>query len=73
MAQYAPTVTYPNTGLGQALRAVAGAIVRGIGTKVFWVQTGGFDTHSGQGANAGTYVNLMTTMNDRSRGSSPIR
>ena len=24
-----------------------------IGTKVFWVQTGGFDTHSTQGANAG--------------------
>ena len=22
-----------------------------IGTKVFWVQTGGFDTHANQGAN----------------------
>ena len=49
VAQYVPTVTYPNTGLGSALRAVAGAIVRGIGTKVFWVQTGGFDTHASQG------------------------
>ena len=39
VAQYAPTATYPNTVLGSALRAVAGAIVRGIGTKVFWVQT----------------------------------
>ena len=48
-------VTYPNNGLGQALRAVAGAMNKQIGTKVFWVQTGGFDTHSGQGVNQGAY------------------
>ena len=35
-----------------------------IGTKVFWVQTGGFDTHASQGANAGAYVNLMATLGD---------
>jgi uncharacterized protein (DUF1501 family) len=65
VAGYAPSVTYPNSGLGQALRAVAGAIVGGIGTKVFWVQTGGFDTHAGQGTNQanGTYANLMGTVN----------
>jgi len=35
-----------------------------IGTRVFWVQTGGFDTHAGQGTNAanGTYANLMGTI-----------
>jgi uncharacterized protein (DUF1501 family) len=64
VASYSPSVTYPNNGLGQALRATAGAMNRRIGTKVFWVQTGGFDTHSGQGANNGAYVNLMTTFND---------
>jgi uncharacterized protein (DUF1501 family) len=64
VASYAPSVTYANNGLAQALRAVAGAINRRIGTKVFWVQTGGFDTHSGQGANAGAYVTLMATLND---------
>jgi uncharacterized protein (DUF1501 family) len=64
VASYAPSVTYPNTGLGQALRAVAGAMNRQIGTKVFWVQTGGFDTHANQGANQGAYVNLMATVND---------
>ena len=58
---YAPSVTYPNNGLGQALQAVAGAMVRGLGTKVFWVQTGGFDTHAGQNSAAanGFYGNLM--------------
>lgn len=63
---YVPTVTYANNGLSQALRAVAGAIVRGIGTKVFWVQIGGFDTHAGQGTNPqnGTYSNLMNTLNN---------
>jgi uncharacterized protein (DUF1501 family) len=64
VASYAQTVAYPNTPFGQALRAVAGAMVRGIGTKVFYVTTGGFDTHSNQGANAGSYVNLMATLND---------
>lgn len=64
VASYAPAVTYPNNGFAQALRAVAGAMNRGIGTRVFWVQTGGFDTHAGQGANQGSYVNLMATFND---------
>ena len=66
VAQYTPTLTYPNSGLGQALRAVAGAMVRGIGTRVFYVTTGGFDTHSAQNVNAanGAYYNLMATIND---------
>jgi len=63
VAAYTPSVTYPNDGLGQALRAVAGAIVRGIGTKVFWVSTGGYDTHATQNTNTGAYANLMSTLN----------
>ena len=52
---------YANDGLSQALKAVAGAMVSGIGTKVFWVQIGGFDTHSAQQVNAANagYANLM--------------
>ncbi len=50
---YVSTVTYPNNGLGQALRAVAGAMNKGVGTRVFWVQTGGYDTHAGQSAESG--------------------
>lgn len=62
---YQPSVTYPNNGFGQALKTVAGSIAKGIGTRVYWVQTGGFDTHSGQGnAGTGTYGNLMTTVGD---------
>ena len=65
VASYAP-LGYPNTGFGLALRAVAGAMVKSIGTKVFFVTTGGFDTHSGQNVNVvnGSYYNLMATLND---------
>jgi uncharacterized protein (DUF1501 family) len=62
---YTPTIAYPNSGFGQALRTVAGAMVRGIGTRVFWLSTGGYDTHSGQGAGGGgAYANLMGTLGD---------
>jgi uncharacterized protein (DUF1501 family) len=63
---YKPSVTYPNTGVGLALQTVAGAMVKGIGTKVFFVQTGGFDTHASQDpiAAGGTYTKLMVSLND---------
>ena len=66
VGQYKPSVTYPNNGFGQALQAVAGAMAIGIGTRIFWVQTGGFDTHSSQDTTAdnGAYVKLMVTLND---------
>ena len=61
---YTPTVAYPNNGFALALRTVAGAIVRGVGARVFWVETGGFDTHAEQGAAGGAYGNLMGTLGD---------
>jgi uncharacterized protein (DUF1501 family) len=64
VATYRPATTYPTNGFAQALQAVAGAMNKGIGTKVFWVQTGGYDTHAGQGVNQGSYFNLMATLND---------
>ena len=65
MNSYAPSLTYPNNGFALALRTVAGSIARGIGTRVYWVQTGGFDTHSNQGnAGGGGYATLMATYGD---------
>jgi len=62
---YTPTVAYPNNGFALALRTVAGAIVHGVGTRVFWVETGGFDTHAQQGnVGGGGYANLMGTLGD---------
>ena len=65
VASYRPSPAYPNTGFAQALQAVAGAMTRSIGTRVFYVTTGGFDTHSAQSVNApGAYFNNMATLND---------
>jgi len=62
---YAPSVAYPTDGFGKALQTVAGSIAGGIGTRVYWVQTGGFDTHANQGnAGGGAYANLMGTVGD---------
>jgi uncharacterized protein (DUF1501 family) len=62
---YTGTVAYPNNGFALAMRTVAEALVRGIGTRVFWVQTGGFDTHAGEGnVGGGLYANLMGTFGD---------
>jgi uncharacterized protein (DUF1501 family) len=65
VATYTPAVAYPNNnGFAQALRTVAGALSRGIGTRIFWVQTGGYDTHSAQNTLNGSYNGLMSTLND---------
>ena len=64
VAAYTPTTDYPDTNLGAALQATAGAIATEVGTKVFWVQTGGYDTHAGQETMDGRYADLLTTLND---------
>jgi uncharacterized protein (DUF1501 family) len=66
VGSYVSSVVYPNNGFAQALRTIAGAMVKGVGTKVFWVQTGGYDTHAAQNPNQanGSYSVLMTTLND---------
>ena len=65
VATYTGTTAYPNNGFALALRTVAGSIVRGTGTRVYWVQTNGFDTHAGQGVQGGgAYANLIGTFSD---------
>jgi uncharacterized protein (DUF1501 family) len=61
VAKYTSSVTYPATGTGTTLKTVAGAMAKGVGTKVFWVQLGGFDTHATETT---TYPRLMTELND---------
>lgn len=64
VADYKPTVVYPYNSFALALRTVAGAITQGITSRVYWVQTGGYDTHSGQGGSDGYYGELMGTLGD---------
>jgi uncharacterized protein (DUF1501 family) len=50
-ASYQPTTPYPGNTLGQKLRTVAEIISGDLGTRMFFVNLDGFDTHSQQ-ANA---------------------
>jgi uncharacterized protein (DUF1501 family) len=52
---YKPDSDYPG-GLGQQLKLIAQIIAGNFGTKVFYCQLGGFDTHSSQ---AGQHENLL--------------
>ncbi|MCY2939283.1 MAG: DUF1501 domain-containing protein [Planctomycetota bacterium] len=45
---YKPGATYPGTGLAQRLQVVAQLIAGNLGTQIFYVSLGGFDTHSRQ-------------------------
>ena len=56
---YQPTVDYPDTELAKYLKLIASAIASNIGTKIFWVQMAGFDTHSNQGTRHGRFSSLM--------------
>ncbi|MBI2320767.1 MAG: DUF1501 domain-containing protein [Chloroflexi bacterium] len=42
---YRPAVQYPNTGFAQRLRTIAQLVHADLGTRVFYVGHGGFDTH----------------------------
>jgi uncharacterized protein (DUF1501 family) len=64
VVNYTSSVVYPNNGFALALRTVAGVLSHGIGTRIFWVQTGGYDTHSTQGVQNGGYATLMSTLGD---------
>ena len=64
VTKYQPSLAYPASGLGQTMKTVAGALAGGVGTKVFWVQLGGFDTHASQVGANGAYPRLMTELND---------
>lgn len=45
---YRTQAGYPGTGLGQKLKTVAQLITADLGTRIFFVSLGGFDTHSKQ-------------------------
>lgn len=46
--KYHPAVSYPQTPLGRSLQNVAQLLSGGFGTRVYYVQTGGFDTHANE-------------------------
>ncbi len=55
-------MTFPNNGLAPALPPCISSAAYDVYKRQFWVQTGGFDTHAGQGNANGTYAGLMGTV-----------
>ncbi|MBI3965847.1 MAG: DUF1501 domain-containing protein [Chloroflexi bacterium] len=58
---YQTTVQYPRNGFGQGLQTIAQIISGDLGSRVFYISTGGFDTHANQ---ARTHANLLTNVSD---------
>jgi len=48
VAGYKPAVEYPKTPFAQGLNLIAGVVNANVGTKVFYISLGSFDTHVAQ-------------------------
>ncbi len=62
VSNYNSTVTYPQNSLASRLREAAMLIQADLDTKIFYVQTGGYDTHSNQGNMTGSQAGLFTVL-----------
>jgi len=58
---YSSAVTYPQTGLGQRLKATAQLLTADLGASIFFTSLGGFDTHSQQQA---AHNSLLTELSE---------
>lgn len=54
-----PAVDYPQSGLAQGLKLIGRIIGGQLGTRIYYVSMGGFDTHSGE---KGTHDRLMAQL-----------
>ena len=62
-AAYKPTLEYPKSGLGRNLRTIAGLVVGGLSTRIYFTfHGGGFDTHANQRPQ---HDNLMKELNEK--------
>lgn len=63
-----PTGSAPGASLSNALKIVAKLISGGLKTRIYWVSTGGFDTHSNQVSTTdkttGNHANLLKGVSD---------
>jgi uncharacterized protein (DUF1501 family) len=71
MSPLYPTGSHPGAGLAYSLQIVARLICGGLKTRVYWVSTSGFDTHSDQvvsgNTTEGRHANLLHGLGDAIR------
>jgi uncharacterized protein (DUF1501 family) len=58
---YTPRVTYPNDQFSQNLKLIAQLMQADLGTRIYYLALGGFDTHARQ---ARTHATLLKTFSD---------
>lgn len=58
---YTPRVTYPNDQFSQNLKLIAQLMQADLGTRIYYLALGGFDTHARQ---ARTHATLLKTLSD---------
>ena len=59
--KYQPAAQYPNHPFGKALQQVAQMLAASLGTRIFYVSLGGFDTHANEKAD---HARLLTLLSD---------
>jgi uncharacterized protein (DUF1501 family) len=64
-SSYTPVGTYPANGFGNAMKLISQLIAGNIGTRIFYVSLGGFDTHSSQLA---AHASLLATLDQAVEG-----
>ena len=63
--QYESTVEYADSGIAKSLRDVARVHTANLGTRIFYTQQGGYDTHANQApAQPGLFKDLSRAVND---------
>jgi uncharacterized protein (DUF1501 family) len=67
LRNYRSTIVYPPTSIASRLKDAAILLQAGLTTRLVYVQTGGFDTHGGQGGATGTHASLLLGL-DRALG-----
>jgi uncharacterized protein (DUF1501 family) len=60
-----PRGTYPTNGFGNSMKLIAQLVLADVGTSIFYVSLGGFDTHSSQ---LTAHANLLTTLDQAVEG-----
>ncbi|MEM9373710.1 MAG: DUF1501 domain-containing protein, partial [Planctomycetota bacterium] len=59
-----PLIRYPGNAFARQLSMVASMIRAGLGTRVYYVSLGSFDTHAGQGGVQGQHARLLQNFSD---------
>jgi uncharacterized protein (DUF1501 family) len=61
VARYQSDVQYGNNAFAEGMRLIAQVINAGLGTRIFYISLGGFDTHANQ---AGVHANLLRMLDE---------